>query len=145
MSERDLEIYDFILEDNEEREVLYTVGKYNVFAPNEETNKIIEELINMSDKKTEVSELDFMMRAFANLTNVPDSVLNKSRFEKIMKSNRKKQAFKKLNFYIQYIIDDGVLEYLMRLDVLKKMPHEAKEKYVENMLEAYKNYPTEGE
>lgn len=136
---KDNVLNDFMVEKDNEREVLETFGKYHVFAPNLEFENLILKIIGMGINQKEndkviISEVEQLANVFRICTDVPEEVLEIETFKKIQKNP--KYQFKKMCRMINCLIQQEFSAQMSILYETNKMPEPMKKAYIKNAMDA---------
>lgn len=114
---------EFMLGENEEREIRASFGKYNVYEMNDEAVRFMGEMIDKSkDSESEqlnIDEADLMINLLSLLTDLPEEILDKDTFVKIQ--NKPKKIFRKIVKCVEEVVQEYIDDFTKEINKVAKM------------------------
>lgn len=131
---------EFMLGDDEEREVRATYGRYEVYEANDEaidyiSNKMDECRKNKNNELL-IDETEIMIDLFKMLTSLPESILNIDSFNKMQRKPHKiKKVFRNITKEVTDIVQEITDDITKEVHRVSKMSTPLQEAYLKRMKE----------
>lgn len=126
---------EFMLGENEEREIRASFGKYNVYEMNDEAVRFMGEMIDKSkDSESEqlnIDEADLMINLLSLLTDLPEEILDKDTFVKIQ--NKPKKIFRKIVKCVEEVVQEYIDDFTKEINKVAKMNDAQKKLYFKQL------------